>query len=163
MRIKVQYDGKDYGAGSNATKYKLTISQESPKADVKILFDFDKPTSGQSNSWDSYASVMGGTIILPKRQAVEVAIALLSFCRQSEHQSKTAQSAVITLDENDLESRCVPAIRCFELANLLQVKVEEVIKEAQKLNFQPATRTTFLPLTIAQSISQQLSKESLAA
>ena len=101
MRIEVDYNGRIYGTGQNAKKYKLTISRMWSK-ELSVKFQFDPATVGQADNYG--ARIRGGEICLPVRQALPLASAILWFCQQSEYQTNPASIEVI-FDEDALENK----------------------------------------------------------
>lgn len=81
MRIEVDYDGRTYGAGSNAPEYVVEIAHSYRPNGIKVKFAFKSPTSGQSESWYSDASVKGGALYIPTAQAVAMAEAILAVAK----------------------------------------------------------------------------------
>jgi hypothetical protein len=160
MFIKVRYFDRTYGTGKSAKKYTLMISRGewgNPN-DLSVSFDFESATGGQSQTWDDDSTVVGGEICLPKRQALALATAILSYYRQSENQSELSPIK-IHLDEEDIISRIIPKITVQELSRMLQVEEKEIVKLASSYPWlNPVSANTNLSLDIVKKINEQLEK-----
>lgn len=162
MKMEVHYDGRTYGTGDDATKYKLSIvrNQNSSEVNLSIKFEFFNPTAGQSDNWNSWASVIGGEICIPPQQAVALASEIIKFCRPAEEIQPSRIELII--DENTIENKAtsIRVIRAHILANVLKVETKRIISEAQKLGVSITLPAQTLSVEIAKMIREKIAQES---
>ncbi len=156
MRLKVNYVNKTYGNGETATNYKLTISESASPNELSVKFQFVSPSSGQN--WENDASVTGGEVFLPPKQAVALASAILLYCQRSENK-RPSPCVELIFDEDTLESRCTPAIQVIHLEVALRVKRERIIEEAKKVGINISSPFQYISLEVAEKIREQIIQE----
>jgi hypothetical protein len=136
MKVKLRYEKKEgeFGTGENASDYTINVSNfasigindgnDGDVDDIVINTDFKSKPKGMRHG----TQVNSFKIILPKRQAMELAIAILRIC-EFKAVDKKLPDICIEINEYDLPYHVEKGITASRLAQFLGTDEDEILNE----------------------------------
>jgi hypothetical protein len=132
MQVTVTYEKKgEFGTGENASEYTIEVSNlgsigitEAKPNDILILTKFKSKPRGMTAG----TIVNSSKITLPKRQAMELAIAILGIC-ELKAVEKEVPMIDIEINEYDLPYQIEKGITASRLAQFLGTDEHEILNE----------------------------------